>query len=90
MQNPHSKSLRKGRVSEPGQIYLLTTTTIGRRPVFESFQAARLCICAKRFQQQAARINSLAFVLMPDHFHCYGPAKAPPALLFIKTPVFRW
>ena len=69
MQNPHSQSLRKGRISESGRIYLLTTATLNRNPVFDNFQAARICIGAMQYQQQVNRVNSLAFVVMPDHFH---------------------
>lgn len=66
---PHSHSLRKGRQSLIGQYYLLTTATAERSPVFADFRAARCCIGAMGYQQQIARVTSLAFVVMPDHFH---------------------
>jgi putative transposase len=66
---PHSHSLRMGRHTQAGQIYLLTTVTAYRQPVFTDFQAAR---CLIRCLQQAALLrqaDTLAFVVMPDHLH---------------------
>jgi len=66
---PHSHSLRTGRHTQAGQIYLLTTVTADRQPVFADFQAAR---CLIRCLQQAALLrqaDTLAFVVMPDHLH---------------------
>lgn len=37
---PHGKSLRKGRVSLPNQVYLVTVVTASRKAVFASFDAA--------------------------------------------------
>jgi len=66
---PHSHSLRTGRHTQARQIYLLTTVTADRQPVFADFQAAR---CLIRCLQQAALLrqaDTLAFVVMPDHLH---------------------
>jgi REP element-mobilizing transposase RayT len=66
---PHSHSLRTGRHTQAGQIYLLTTVTADRQPVFADFLAAR---CLIRCLQQAALLrqaDTLAFVVMPDHLH---------------------
>ena len=66
---PHSHSLRTGRHTQAGQIYLLTSVTADRQPVFADFQAAR---CLIRCLQQAALLrqaDTLAFVVMPDHLH---------------------
>jgi REP element-mobilizing transposase RayT len=65
----HGGDLRKGRHSELGRIYLLTTVTHGRQPVFRDFSLARCCINAMRFQHDLGRVSSLAFVVMPDHLH---------------------
>lgn len=67
--NPHSKDLRKGRHSMPGQIYLITTVTENRQPVFQDFNAARSLILLLRNEQQLGRADTLAFVIMPDHLH---------------------
>ena len=64
-----SRDLRKGRYSEPGRIYLLTTVTRERRPIFRDFALARLCIKAMRFEHERGVVNSLALVVMPGHLH---------------------
>ena len=69
MEQPKGSNLRKGRYSESGRIYLLTTTTHDRKPVFADFASARICIGALKFQQDKGLADSLAFVVMPDHIH---------------------
>ena len=65
----HSKNLRTGRYSEEGRIYLLTTTTWQRKPLFLNLAFGRIVVQAMRFQENEERVESLAFVLMPDHLH---------------------
>lgn len=64
-----NRALRLGRVSLPNHVYLVTTVTHGREPLFTDFAAA--CATARRFNdphiQGDARM--LAWVLMPDHVH---------------------
>ena len=65
----HQKDLRKGRFSQASQIYHVTSATINRESVFQDFELARHLISALQeahIQQQA---YTLAFVIMPDHFH---------------------
>ncbi len=66
---PHAHRLRTGRHSQPGQVYLLTTVTRDRRPVFGEFGHARLLIGVLREQEQRRLARTLAFVVMPDHLH---------------------
>ena len=66
---PHSQSLRKGRYSETGRVYLLTTKTRQCKPLFLNFFCGRIVVQAMRFQENEKRVESLAFVLMPDHLH---------------------
>jgi putative transposase len=66
---PHSKELRKGRVSISGQIYLVTTTTLDRRPVFADFRLGRVLVNTMRHHAENGDVESLAFVIMADHFH---------------------
>ncbi len=61
--------LRQGRVSLPGQVYFLTTVTHEREPLFANFSFARLAIGELRRLNDMALVNSLAWVLMPDHLH---------------------
>lgn len=63
------KTLRKGRWSVPGQIYLVTTICANRHPCFK---------CAKKSNVVSAKLMEsglwgdsrlLCWVLMPDHMH---------------------
>ena len=65
----HAKDLRRGRLSEPGRPYLITTTTHNRYPVFRDFEVARLLILELHSTCNELGIESLAFVVMPDHLH---------------------
>jgi putative transposase len=64
-----SSRLRAGRWSSEGQIYLVTTVTRERKPVFEEFTAARELIRVMRGDAVRGSHNTLAFVVMPDHLH---------------------
>ena len=64
-----ARELRKGRYSQPGQIYLVTTTTLYREKVFGDFFAARLLIRTLRAESELSGCQTLAFVVMPDHLH---------------------
>ena len=66
---PGHVALRKGRVSMPGQIYLVTTTTLGRQPVFANFRTAQAAAQSIEDKAVLADAKLLAWVLMPDHFH---------------------
>ena len=68
-QPPHASDLRKGRYSQSGQIYLITTVTLDRQPVFGNLHAARILIRALREEKNLGRADTLAFVVMPDHLH---------------------
>ena len=65
----HSIALRRGRFSEPGRLYLLTTVTQDRVPFFSHFHLARLVVDQFRRAHQERSARSLAWVVMPDHFH---------------------
>ena len=66
---PSSHRLRLGRYAEPNRIYLLTTNTLNRDPVFRDFALGRLVVHQFREAQNLGLVNSLAWVVMPDHFH---------------------
>ncbi|NEV65048.1 REP-associated tyrosine transposase [Thiorhodococcus minor] len=66
---PHSKDLRKGRFSENGRAYHITTTTWMRRSVFAELEPARILIQALMASDRLGRGETLAFVVMPDHLH---------------------
>ncbi|WP_448679390.1 REP-associated tyrosine transposase [Pseudomonas nicosulfuronedens] len=68
-ERPGCRALRKGRSSIPGYVYLLTTTTEQRVPLFTDFQTA--CVASSIFTRSSVigRNRLLAWVLMPDHVH---------------------
>jgi putative transposase len=69
LDSPASHRLRRGRDAETNRIYLLTTNTFGRKPIFRSFALGRLVVDQFRNAQHQGMANSSAWVVMPDHFH---------------------
>lgn len=65
----YGSHLRRGRYSERGRIYLLTSITHNRDPIFSDFWLGRLLVKEFRNAQDQQLVNSLAWVVMPDHFH---------------------
>ena len=61
--------LRKGRYSEPGREYLVTTVVDGREQLFDNLYLARCVVNVLRDLQFQDRVVWQAWVLMPDHFH---------------------
>jgi putative transposase len=68
-QPPHSSNLRLGRVSIPNQIYVVTTITRAREPVFHNFSASRHLIQVMMEHDRRDLAQTLCFVVMPDHLH---------------------
>lgn len=66
---PHATNLRRGRFSEFGRTCLITTATHERRPIFRNFRAGRLLVNEMRLSEQSNLVESLAWVIMPDHLH---------------------
>ncbi|EJM50225.1 REP-associated tyrosine transposase [Pseudomonas sp. GM48] len=64
-----SHRLRIGRYAEQNRIYLLTANTIKREPVFRDYPLGRLVVHQFRQAQSEGFAESLAWVVMPDHFH---------------------
>jgi REP element-mobilizing transposase RayT len=62
-------SLRKGRFSESKRPYLVTTVTDKRQRIFDNFELARLMIRQLRTNCDELDVDSLAWVVMPDHLH---------------------
>ncbi len=67
--HPHGKNLRKGRVSLPNHAYLATIVTASRKPIFTSFDAARVAVRCFHDRDVMRHAQTLAFVVMPDHVH---------------------
>ncbi len=68
---PHTgrRALRKGRVSIPGQGYLVTVVTHDRRRLFLDPQQARVACRIIHADASWGDARLLAWVLMPDHWH---------------------
>ncbi|WP_166363309.1 REP-associated tyrosine transposase [Pseudomonas akapageensis] len=69
MPRPNAHRLYSGRVSEPGRIYLVTTNTEQRKPVFSNWRIGRLLVGQLRTAHEEGLVASLAWVVMPDHAH---------------------
>lgn len=66
---PHAHNLRTGRYSEPGRIYLLTTVIQAREPLLANLYLARLLVHELRSAETDGLVDSLTWVVMPDHLH---------------------
>jgi REP element-mobilizing transposase RayT len=66
---PHSKDLRRGRFSETGRAYHITTTTLERQHIFSDLYRARVLIQTLKESDRQGRTETLAFVVMPHHLH---------------------
>ncbi len=62
-------ALRRGRVSERGRCYSVTTVTSRRIPWFRAPACARAAILVLRDTARTCRVTTVAWVLMPDHLH---------------------
>jgi putative transposase len=65
---PYSDLLR-GRASIGGQIYLVTTVTLGRARLFADLYLGRIVVRAMYCEPAAIGATTLAYVVMPDHLH---------------------
>lgn len=61
--------LLKGRFSSANQIYFVTTIVNNRIPYFKSLFIARKVVNEMRYLNDEDFIQSIAWVLMPDHLH---------------------
>ncbi|MFJ7793628.1 REP-associated tyrosine transposase [Pseudomonas sp. NPDC096950] len=64
-----SHRLRIGRYAEHNRIYLLTANTLKREPVFRDYTLGRMVVHQFKQAQDQGFADTLAFVVMPDHFH---------------------
>jgi REP element-mobilizing transposase RayT len=69
---PHARYLRKGRYSQPGLYYFLTTSVAGRRRIFTNRQRAMIVLNSIHWMHVANRFIADAAVIMPDHLHLVG------------------
>ena len=65
----YSHRLRRERCSEPGRAYLITVVVYQRRPIFTEWRIGRLLVAELKRAQDQQWVKSIAWVVMPDHFH---------------------
>ncbi len=63
----HGGDLRKGRFSQSGGIYLITTVTRQRELLFTDIYLGRIVV--NTLKNESNRVKTLAYVVMPDHLH---------------------
>lgn len=61
--------LRKGRVSQSGLVYHITTVTQCRMPHFAALDNGRKVVQELMLWQAEGRAETLCYVVMPDHLH---------------------
>lgn len=61
--------LRKGRFSQSGMVYHITTVTRDRTPYFASLDVGRKVVQQLMALQTDGRAETLCYVVMPDHLH---------------------
>jgi len=61
--------LRKGRTSIKNQHYLITSTVLDRKPIFNRPEAAEIVLSSLSWLEKQDRILLDAAVIMPDHLH---------------------
>ncbi|WP_455885487.1 REP-associated tyrosine transposase [Pseudomonas spelaei] len=66
---PQSHRLRRGRYSEIGRSYLITLVVHQRQRLFTDLYLGRLLVAEFRQVHELGLIDSLAWVIMPDHIH---------------------
>ena len=64
-----NRVLRYGRYSEPHRLYLLTTVTWKRQPFFADLFIGRIVVEEMRRVEGDWLVQSMAWVLMPNHLH---------------------
>ncbi|CAI8797196.1 transposase [Pseudomonas sp. IT-196MI5] len=67
--HPNSHLLRRGRYSKQGRGYLITAVVHQRRRIFADWRLGRLLVEEFRRAHEQKWVNSMAWVIMPDHFH---------------------
>lgn len=76
-------ALRKGRRSCANHAYCITTVTHRRQPWFRDWGVGRLVCGEMRRLEQEGLLESIAWVLMPDHLHWLFRLKADRSLALV-------
>ncbi len=62
-------NLLKGRYSQAHQLYHVTICTENRQPWFTDFHCGRIVVGQMRYLHEQNSLESIAWVIMPDHLH---------------------
>jgi putative transposase len=84
----HRRNLRKGRFSQQGYWYFITTGTKSRLPVFSDPAASKTVMDCLKWLNEQGRINLIAAVVMPDHIHfaaCLQNTTLPSLMHSLKS-----
>lgn len=65
----HGHRLRIGRHSETGRVYMVTTVTQNRIPVFSAWDRGSACARVLHRMPALMPVQTLAWIVMPDHVH---------------------
>ena len=74
----HGKELRKGRVSIAGQVYVIAAVTHQRKLIFSDWSSAAHASRLLHSFSNDAHVQTLAWVVMPDHIHWMFALKDGP------------
>ena len=66
---PHSRNLRRGRFSETGRIYFITTGCHRRQKYLGNSLSAHIVMEELELRAAEGACRNLAYVVMPDHIH---------------------
>ncbi|MBV4451501.1 MULTISPECIES: REP-associated tyrosine transposase [Pseudomonas] len=66
---PQTHRLRHGRYSEHGRSYLITVVVHHRQRLFTDLFLGRLLVAEFRQVHEIGLVDSMAWVIMPDHIH---------------------
>ncbi|WP_418321490.1 REP-associated tyrosine transposase [Piscinibacter sakaiensis] len=88
---PHQSALRRGRrPADIGRAYLVTTCTDGRKPILADWRVARIVVLEmRRLDEELGAVRSLAWVVMPDHWHWLLQLNESPDQSFDLSEVMR-
>jgi len=69
------------------QVYFITTTTEGRKPVFAKEEDALILWNVINNQRERERVHLLGFVIMPDHLHLVIIPRGGTRISFIMQEI---
>ena len=83
--SPHSNTLRKGRRSIPGQIYLITFRTHQYQSLFTDWWTGSSVVHQLRHVAEHGMADTVCYVVMPDHVHWLLQLKSGALSDLIRT-----